>query len=183
MFECGITEQGYGYNSRCFRGSPNTDLLQQEVLGQIDQAQFEPAVYNHFHVTAYMQGTVMFLIHDGKPHVRIFLNQEDSEIKGGKDFIAPQFAWVPNNTKFKWIETPPTPGGVAVLGLDIDATGHVHSAKVVYEHPAEMHFGGLVAGPIRDALFIPAFRDGKPVACHFNWPVVFTGPGRRSRTG
>jgi len=89
MFETGITELGSGYNSRCYRGSAGTEMLQQEILGRIDQAQFEPAVYNHTHVTCYMQGTVMFLIHEGKPMVRIFLNQEDDEIKAGHDFIAP----------------------------------------------------------------------------------------------
>src|SRR5436305_978 len=89
------------------------------------QAQFEAAVYNHTHVVAYMQGTVMFLIHDGKPMVRIFLNQEDDEIKAGRDFIAPQFAWATGNHAFKWASEPLLPGGVAVLGLDIDATGHI----------------------------------------------------------
>ncbi len=100
MFETGITELGYAANSRCYRGSAGTDMLQQEVLGRIDQAQFEPAVYNHTHVACYMQGTVMFLIHDGKPMVRIFLNQEDDEIKAGHDFIAPQFCFAAGNHAF-----------------------------------------------------------------------------------
>src|SRR5664279_3364282 len=43
MFETGITELGEGVNSRCYRGSANTEMLQKEVLGRIDQAQFEPA--------------------------------------------------------------------------------------------------------------------------------------------
>lgn len=123
MFETGITELGQGFNSRCYRGSPGTELLKQEVLGRIDQAQFEAAVYNHAHALAYMQGTVMFLIHDGKPMIRIFLNQEESEIKAGRDFIAPQFVWAAGNKAFKYFSAPLLPGGVAVLGLDIDAKG------------------------------------------------------------
>src|SRR3954468_7460819 len=131
MFETGISELGDGFSSRCYRGSPGTELLQKEVLGRIDQAQFEAAVYNHTHVLAYMQGTVMFLIHDGKPMIRIFLNQEDSETKAGRDFIAPQFAWAAGNKAFKWFREPLLPSGVAVLGLDIDTTGQLTGKSVV----------------------------------------------------
>ncbi len=183
MFETGITELGEGVNSRCYRGSANTEMLQKEVLGEIDQAQFEPAVFNHNHVGCYMQGTVMFLIHDGKPMVRIFLNQEDSEIKAGHDFIAPQFCFAAGNTAFRtfWMALPP--GGVAVVGLDVDTKGHVVGKKVVYEYPPGMNYGGIIVGHIGDGLFVPGFRNGKPTACHFNWTAVFVGPGKRGKTG
>lgn len=130
-----------------------------------------------------MQGTVMFLIHDGKPMIRVFLNQDDNEIRAGRDFIAPQFAWAAGNHAFKYMSEPLLPGGVAVLGLDIDAKGHVTGTKVVYEHPPGMHYGKLVATHLGEALFIPGFRNGKPVACHFNWTAVFTGAGKRAKTG
>lgn len=183
MFETGITELGDGYNSRCYRGSAGTEMLQKEVLGRIDQAQFEPAVYNHTRVGCYMQGTVMFLIHDGKPMLRIFLNQDDNEIKAGHDFIAPQFCFAAGNHAFKWFNEPLLPAGVAVLGMDIDATGHVTGRKVVYEHPADGHYGALVMGHVGDALFVPGFRNGKPVACHFDWTLMFTGARKHYGTG
>ncbi len=183
MFETGITQLGEGYNSRCYRGSANTEMLQKEVLGEIDQAQFEPAVFNHTHVTAYMQGTVMFLIHDGKPMVRVFLNQEDSEIKAGHDFIAPQFCFATGNTAFRNFYMALPPGGVAVVTLDVDTKGHVTGKKVVYEHPPGMNYGGIIVGHIGDALFVPAFRDGKATACHFNWTTIFIGPGKHGKTG
>jgi hypothetical protein len=186
MFECGITEQGYGASSRTYRESPGAELLQKEVLGRLDQAQFEPAIYRHSPVAVYVHGTVMFLVKDGKPHLRIFLNQNDDDLKSGRDFIEPQFAFVPNNTKFKGIYYPPqAPGhaGVASLKLDVDATGQVHAARVVYEYPAGMNFGPQAAGPIRDALFIPGFRNGKPVACQFTWTILYTGQGRQMKSG
>jgi hypothetical protein len=183
MFEVVINEQGYGYNSRCYRGSANTDLLQKEVMDEIEQAQFEPAVYNHTRVVALMQGTVMFLIHDGKPMVRIFLNQEDAEIKAGHDFVAPQYCFATGNTAFRIFYMPLQPGGVGVIGLDVDARGKVTGRKVVYEYPPESKFGQIVAGRIGEATFIPGYRNGKPTACHFNLTATFRGPGKRAKTG
>jgi len=186
MFECGVTQLGHGYDSRCYRGSPNTEMLQKEILERIDQTQFEPAVYNYVHVGVYIAGTVMFLIHDGKPQLRIFLHQEESELKAGRDFVAPQFAFVRGNVKFRNFYSPPNApghGGVVSLGLDVDATGRVQGVRVEYEHPPGMGFGAAAAGPVRDALFIPGFRDGKPVSCHFTWAMIFTGPGRQMSTG
>src|SRR5687768_3651124 len=37
MFGCAVSERGNGYWSRTYRASPNTELLQKEVLGRIDQ--------------------------------------------------------------------------------------------------------------------------------------------------
>jgi len=57
----------------------------------------------------------------GKPHLRIFLNQEEDDLQSGKDLIAPQLAWVPGNTEYKGIFYPPS------------APGH-------YEHPPGIGF-------------------------------------------
>jgi len=186
MFECGITKLGAGVNSRTYRESPNSELLKRELMGRLDQAQFEPAVYRHAYVGVYVHGTVNFFIREGKPHLRIFLNQSDDDLKSGRDFIEPQFAFVPNNTNFKGIYYPPhAPGhaGVASLKLKVDPTGRVEAASVVYEHPPGMNFGPQAVGPIRHALFIPGFRNGKPVACEFTWTLIYTGPGRQMGTG
>lgn len=186
MFECGITEQGQGVYSRTYRESPNSDLLRKEVMGRMDQAQFEPAVYRHAHVPVFIHGTVSFVVRDGKPHLRILLNQNEDDLKSGRDFIEPQFAFVSGNTKFKGIYYPPqAPGhsGVAALKLSVNATGQVQAASVIYEYPPNMNFGAQAVGPIRDALFIPGFRDGKPVSCQFTWTLIYTGTGRQMNTG
>jgi hypothetical protein len=186
MFECGITELGDGVSSRTYRESPNSELLRKEVLGRLDQAHFEPAVYKGSHVPVYLHGTVMFLIKDGKPHVRIFLNQSDDDLKSGRDFVEPQIAFVPNNPKYQGIYSPPqAPGRPAIvsLKLSVDVSGHVNSAGVVYENPPGQGFGAQAVGPIRDAIFIPGFRNGKPIPCQFTWTMIFFGPGRQMRTG
>ena len=186
MFECGVSALGYAFNSRTYRESPNSELLRKELMGRVDQAQFIPAVYNHVNVVVYVHGTASFYIRDGKPHLRILLNQNDDDLKSGKDFIESQFAFVPSNTMYQGIYYPPqAPGhsGVATLKLDVSATGKVEAAKVIYEHPSGMNFGAQAAGPIRDALFIPAFRNGKPVECRFDWTIIYTGVGRQMKTG
>jgi hypothetical protein len=186
MFGCAVSQQGNGYWSRTYRGSPNTELLQKEVLDRIDRAMFEPAIYKGSHVGVYLMGTVVFAVRDGKPHLRIFLNQEDDSLKRGDDFVAPQFAFAPGNIKFQGIYYPPqAPGhsGLAVLKLSVNEMGQVQSASVSYEHPPGMGFGPQAVGPIRAAAFIPGFRNGKPVSCQFNWTIIFTGPGRQMRTG
>ena len=159
MFECAITVLGDAVNARTYRESPNSELLRKELMGRLDRAQFEPAVYKHVHVTVFVHGTANFFIRDGKPHLRIFLNQSDNDLQSGKDFIEPQFAFVPTNAAFQGIYYPPqAPGhsGIATLQLDISATGRVEAAKIVYEHPPGMNFGPQAVGPIRDALFIRA---------------------------
>lgn len=186
MFGCGVSQSGDGYYSRTYRCSANTELLQKEVLGRIDQARFEPAVYKGSRVSVYLLGSVVFAVRDGKPHLRIFLHQEEEDLKKGNDFIAPQLAFALGNTKFDGIYYPPgAPGrpGVASLRLKVDELGAVQAASVTYEHPPGMGFGAQVAGPIRDAWFIPGFRNGKPVSCQFNWTLFFTGPGRQMKTG
>jgi hypothetical protein len=186
MFGCAVSESGSGYWSRTYRASPNTEMLQKEVLGRIDQAMFEPAVYKGSHVGVYLMGAVVFAVRDGKPHLRIFLNQEDSDLKKGNDFVAPQFAFAPGNTKFQGIYYPPqAPGspGLAVLKLSVNEMGQVLASSIVYEHPAGVGFGTQAVGPIRDAAFIPGFRNGKPVSCQFNWTIIFTGAGRQMKTG
>ena len=187
MFGCAVSQYGDGYWSRTYRASPNTEALQKEVLDRINQAMFQPAVYKGGHVGVYLTGSVVFAVRDGKPHLRIFLHQEEDELKRGTDFIAPQWAFAaPGNTKFDGIYYPPqAPGraGVASLKLSVNETGQVQSASVIYEHPPGMGFGKQAVGPIRDAAFIPGFRNGNPVSCQFIWTLIFTGPGRQMKTG
>lgn len=186
MFGCMVSNSGYGYWSRTYRCSPNTELLQKEVLGRIDQAMFEPAVIKGTRVSVYLLGSVVFAVRNGKPHLRIYLHQEEGDLKQGNDFVAPQFAFDPTNSKFDGIYYPPgAPGrsGVAAVRLSVNDIGQVKGATVTYEHPPGVGFGAQTAGGIRDATFIPGFRNGRPVACTFTWTMVFTSTGRQMKTG
>jgi hypothetical protein len=185
MFSCYVNTLGGGYAMEVYRCSPGSELLQTEVLGRIKQVEFEPAVYHHNRVNVWLSGTINYFIANGKPHLRVFLNQEEQELKSGSDFVAPQFAYVTGNPKWQGIYWPPNAPGheAAAVVLDVDATGKVTSSKVAYEHPSGMGFGAAVAGPIRDALFIPGFRNGKLAPCHFTWTLLFFGPGLQMKSG
>ncbi len=186
MFSCGVTKLGFGYWPQVYRGTPNSDLLGKEVSRRIMQAQFEPAIYNGANTTVWIFGTVVFAIVDGKPRIRVYLNQEDEDLNKGRDFIAPQLAFVPGNTKYKGIYYPSSaPGhpGVASVTMDIDTIGRVKNPKISYEHPKNMKFGAAAATGLLDAIFIPGFRNGKIVPCRFTMPVIFSGPGFKMTTG
>jgi hypothetical protein len=186
MFETGVSTSGRSYDSRTYRESPGADKLRREVLRQLDLALFEPAVYNHVRVPVYVQGTVNFFVRDGKPHLRVFLNQEEDALLSGQDFVAPQFAFVPGNPQYKGFYYPdlnPGQHGVAHVQVDVDADGHVQGTNVVYEQPAGTDFGARTAATLRESRFIPGFRNGKRVACRFKWTMIFTGPRRQIPTG
>src|SRR3954453_2926811 len=186
MFTAGISDSGYGYVWRTYRGTPNSDLLSKEIMDRTSQAQFEAAVYKHQHVGVILNGTVSFFVAGGKPHLRIFLNQEETDLKQAKDFIAPQLAFATGNPKFEGIWYPGhvlTGPGVAAVTLDVDANGKVQNAVLAYEHPAGKGFGTEAVDGRRKAVFIPGFRNGKAVPCRFTFPVIFSGTSRSPRTG
>ena len=186
MFGCAVSPWGHAGWSRTYRCSANTELLQKEVMNRIDQAMFEPAVYKGSHVGVYLMGSVVFAVRNGKPHLRIFLHQEEGDLMKGNDFVAPQFAFALGNPKFQGFYYPPQAPrvpGLAMLKLQVNEVGQVQAASVAYEHPPGMGFGRQAVGPIRDAAFIPGFRNGKPAACQFNWTIIFTGSGRQMKTG
>jgi hypothetical protein len=186
MFTAGISASGYGYVWETYRGTPNSHLLSKELMDRTAQAQFEPAIYKGQRVGVILTGTASFSVVAGKPHLRIFLNQEESDLKQGKDFIAPQLAFAAGNPKYEGIYYPghvmTGPGTVAVT-LDIDVNGKVQNATLAYEHPAGKGFGVEAVDGLRKAVFIPGFRNGKAVPCRFTFPVIFSATSRRPRTG
>jgi hypothetical protein len=186
MFTAGVSPNGYGYVWRTYRGTPNSDLLSKELMDRTGQSQFIPAVYKHLHVGVILGGTVVFSVSGGKPHLRIFLNQEESDLKQGKDFVAPQLAFVTGNPQFEGIWYPGhvlTGPGIAAVTLDVDVNGKVTNAIIAYEHPAGKGFGAEAVDGLRKAVFIPGFRNGKAVPCRFTFPVIFSGTSLRPKTG
>ena len=186
MFTAGVSASGYGYIWETYRGTPNSGLLSKELMDRASQSQFEPAIYKGQRVGVVINGTASFFIAGGKPHLRIFLHQEEGDLKSGKDFVAPQLAFVTGNPQFEGIWYPGhaiTTPGVAAVNLDVDATGKVQNAVIAYEHPPGKGFGIEAVDALRKAAFIPGYRNGKPVSCHFTYPVIFSGTSRKPRTG
>jgi TonB family protein len=181
MFSCSVKRDGTVVSVSTYRGTPDSKLLEQEILKKLSAAanpKFIPAIYNRMPVDAIYYGTVTFAIVDNKPRLRIFSNQERAELAKESDFIGPQPFWG-GDSKFSGFhyptgeDAPVQVDGSAELQLKVDATGNLQDLKLVSEQPPFLGFGDAAFEDMSKAKFIPAFRDGKPVACDVKLPVYF----------
>jgi hypothetical protein len=177
MFCCSVSNAGEILNTWTYRGTPQSLLLEQELVRRLDESAFVPAIYNHEPVHVLFYGTVTFAVVNGKPRLRIFANQEAAELKKESDFVGPQ-PFVGRDSKFEGLHYPddvlPVPlSGLVELAMKIDATGNLKELAVVSEDPPLAGFRRAASEDFRVAKFIPAFRDGKPVECSITLPVYY----------
>jgi len=184
MFICSVKKNGEVEWSVLFNGTPDSDLLKAEVgkrLSAASDPRFVPGIYDHRPVDAIYYGTVTFAVVNGKPRLRIFSNQQASEVKMEHDFIGPQPFFGPES-KFSGLHYPAPDrpvliDGVVYLQIKVDAVGNLQDMQVVSEEPPFVGFGDAARDDFRNAKFIPAFRDGKPVACEVTLPVLYKAKG------
>jgi len=175
MFQCGVSQLGRAYSAITFRGTENTQALSKEFLDQIDRAEFLPAKRDNKPQSVLLHGTLMYAVIDGKPRIRIFLNQEEADLKQGNDFVAPQLI-LDYGTKLKRIVWPGRAGsnnGTVAMDYSISATGDITKLRTSYEEPKGLGFASEVIRGTREAPFIPAFRNGRPATCTFTLPFLF----------
>ena len=176
-FRCSVSKFGEIMTTWTYKQSPDSTLLERELTRCLDQALFIPAVYDHEPVNAFFFGAVIFKIVEGKPRLRIFANQEAEELKKESDFISPQ-PFLGRGSKFEGLHYPNDAvtsqlTGLVELAMKVDATGKLQDLKIVSEYPPLVGFRRAAAEDFRVASFIPAFRDGKPVACEITLPVYY----------
>lgn len=177
-FRCAVGPTGDVLNTAVYHESPDSSLLERELMRCLADAVFVPAVYEHEPVAAFFFGTVDFKVINHKPRLRIFANQEPEELKKESDFIGPQM-FIGPNSQFHGLHYPPESmtaalTGLVELGLKIDATGNVKELKVVSEYPPLLGFQGAAEADFKGVkTFIPAFRDGKPVECNVTLPIFY----------
>src|SRR4029077_4939295 len=149
MFSCSVKKDGSVVTISTYRGTPDSKFLEEEVLKKMSAAadpKFIPAVYNHLPVDAIYYGTVTFMIVEGKPRLRIFSNQEPSELAKESDFIGPQPFWG-GESKFSGFHYPSGDAapvqvdGSVELQLKVDATGTLQDLTLVSEEPPFLGFG------------------------------------------
>ncbi len=178
MFNCCVRKDGKVIWAATYQGSPDSTLLEQEVLTRLNGAKFIPAIYNHVRVDAMFYGSVTFTVVSGKPRLRIFANQETAELKVESDFVEPQ-PFFGNESKFTGWHYPPSSlapvdvNGAVNLSISVTNEGILDEASILDEEPPLLGFGEAAIGDIHLARFIPAFRDGKPVAAKVVLPVYF----------
>jgi Gram-negative bacterial TonB protein C-terminal len=178
MFYAIVEKTGAVKLSGTYRGTPDSKLLEQEVLRALTNAKMIPAVRDHQPIAVFYYGTVLFEVIDNKPRLRIFGNQEESELKKENDFVGPQ-PCVGGDSKFTGLHYPsarqaplPVDGSVA-LWLKIDASGNLQEEKVAKESPPLLGFGDAALDDFANAKFVPAFRDGRPVPCEITLSLYY----------
>ena len=185
MFSCSVKRDGTVLSVSTYRGTPDSKLLKQEVLKKLSAAanpKFIPAIYNRIPVDAIYYGTVILAIVNDKPRLRIFSNQERTELAKESDFIGPQPYWG-GDSKFSGFHYPTDESapiqvdGSTELELKVDATGTLRDLKLLSEQPPFLGFGDAAFEDMSKAKFIPAFRDGKPVECDVKIPIYYKAQG------
>ena len=172
MFECAVAGDGIVFGSDFFTASPNSNLLKNEIRRRLRQTRFIPAVYNHKRTSAWFAGTVVFVVGNGRPHLRLYANQDLDEIRRGADFVAPQLIFVPNHylsnlPNYPSVAKHDEAGGVVKLRHSVDANGKTTNVQVLSERPPGYQFGEYLTKvvPLHD--FLPGYRNGRPTATSY----------------
>jgi hypothetical protein len=170
-FMARIDPNGFPSYSKIWGETDKIRPLRDEVRERLAEARFIPAVYHHQHVYAWFFGTVAFTSTDGKPHLRVFANQELSELEKESDFIAPQEIWLPGKiydyAKWKdpfgsWMTEDKA--GVPNISLSVDASGQIKDAHLEnLPSGTTQAYADAALLIIRQRLYLPAYRNGKPV--------------------
>src|SRR5215211_1308443 len=163
MFCARVAKDGRLVDPKTYNATPESTVLEQELRKLLLDTKVAPAIYEHQPVEVYLYGTVIFTVADGKPHVRIFLNQDPAELKKGSDFIAPQPVFGADS-KFAGLSYPqanqPAPvSGIVSLTLRVNAKGAPEQIRLLAEEPPLLNFGQAALADFQGAKFIPAFRD------------------------
>jgi Gram-negative bacterial TonB protein C-terminal len=184
MFFSLVDKDGVVKWSSTYRGTPESKLLEQEVQRALTNAKMIPAVRNHQPVEVFYYGTVVFQVINDKPRLRLFANQEAKELSTENDFVGPQ-PCIGGDSNFAGLHyptstTPVAINGLVELSLKIDAAGNLQEEKVLKEDPPLLGFGDAAMADFAHAKFIPAFRNGQPVACEVMLPVYYVPPEETS---
>jgi hypothetical protein len=171
FFYASVHPNGFPAYSKVWGMTKETEPLRDELRQKLSQARFVPAVYNHRPVYAGFYGTLAFSVVDGKPHLRVFANQELSELQKETDFIAPQPLTIPGHIyDFTKVKEPFGPWmsddkpGVADVSLTIDASGHFKDVHVENITPPEkQQYANAAVAIFRERVYLPAYRNGRPI--------------------
>jgi TonB-like protein len=179
MFKCYVDRSGKVGNYFIYRETPGSTLLKEEVGNALARSRFIPAIYNGEPTDVALLATVVFATTDGKPHLRIYANQNHGDVAKGNDFVAPQLL----------ANTPDYVGsgydlagqkarvygqnGWVQLSITVDANGNQKDLKVTLEDPPGFGVGAVAKNAYAKARWIPGFRNGHPVDCTFDYSEWF----------
>jgi len=173
MFKCYINRSGEVEYSFIYRETAGSKLLKQEVGYALRGCRFIPAIYNGEPTDVLFTGTVVFSVSNGKPHLRVYANQSNDDLKRGNDFIAPQV--VANTVDIGRYALAAMKvrayyqNGTVELSTTVDANGNQKDLKVILEDPPGYGLGAVLRDAYAKAKWIPGFRNGRAVECTFDY--------------
>jgi hypothetical protein len=177
-FQCLVSTSGQPVDPVTYRATPGAGTLETEVISALQRCSFIPAIYDGKPTEVLFLGTVVFVVADGKPHLRIYANQNRDDIATGNDFIAPQL--IPETRKkISLVQNELEKAriyhqnGVVELSTTVDANGNQEDIGVVSEDPPGFNFGRAELELSAGAKYIPGFRNGRPVDCTFDQYLWF----------
>ena len=176
-FECAVLGDGLAIGSNFFTASPEARLLKNEVRTRLRRSQFIPAVYNHKRTFAWFCGTVLFVVKNGRPHLRVYAHQDLDVIKSGVDFVAPQMMDVPNDYYLNFPKAPTgtvrdDAAGVVKVRHSVDANGKTTGVEVISQ-PSGSQAGEYLKKGLPQLDFTPGYRNGKPTAATYTFTWWF----------
>jgi hypothetical protein len=175
FFTCYVGASGVVGNYLIYRDTLGAELLKKEVGDALRACRFIPAIYNGARTDVMFSGTVVFRAADGRPHLRIYCNQNRDDVAKENDFIAPQVIY--NTPDWVLARDDPALGkarthlqnGALLLSITVDANGNQRAMKVVLEDPPGFGFSEDFRKTFATAKWIPGFRNGRPVDCTFDY--------------
>jgi hypothetical protein len=183
-FQCLVSISGQPVNPVTFRATPGSAALEMEVMSALRSCRFIPAIYDGKLTEVVFLGTVLFVVAESKPHLRIYANQNNDDIAKGSDFIAPQL--IPETRKkISLIQDELGKAriyhehGVVELSTIVDTNGNQKHIRVLSEDPPGFNFGKAELELTWGAKYIPGFRNGHAVECTFSQYVWFFPVSRR----
>lgn len=105
MFTCHVNPSGKVQSYFVYRETPGSKLLKEEVGNALLACRFVAAIYHGKRTDVSFAGAVVFVVREGKPHLRIYANQNHDDIEKGNDFIAPQL--LPNTLDWQVFDSDP----------------------------------------------------------------------------
>ena len=184
LFRCLVQPTGQAVYRLAYGGTPNSEILRQEVKNKLIAARFIPAVYNHHNTLAWFYGTVTFSVIDGKPHLRVYANQEKSELAQGSDFISPQSIYVSGHVynsvprrkyAFGSWATEDVPGTVE-FELTVATNGQMKEIHIVQENPPGKGYGQHALDDMKETTWLPAYKNGRPAEMPTHLTFTFLPP-------
>ncbi len=163
-------------------GAKNKGALTAAVENALEKGRFRPAMSDGKPVPVMIGGTILFLFHDKQPIIAVSLSTADKEKTAALgNYIQPQMIGSNADFRRKLIKSQydiHLRGGQnpsAEVLVQVDAQGNLTSTKILAQSPPDGGWGPLMVKAMKGAKFIPAMKNGSPVAGEFNLPLIFKG--------